>query len=188
MHLRHVSRGAAALGVTAALVFSGVQSAQADRPVATDQQSAPQSWAQARVAADKVAIQELASRFENTFDEGRIDAHLATWVDNLTFVSPFGTYRGKAAYAQWVREFYKVAQASGGTRHLVTNFEIDVRGDTATMKAYLMIVIRKPAVIDGVRFHPIAYSTAFTNDRLVRVNGRWKFAARTLQIDEGPNP
>jgi ketosteroid isomerase-like protein len=184
MIFNQVPRAIAAVGVAAALVSTGAYNAQADRPAA----ASAKSVASLRVAADEVAIQELASRFENTFDEGRIDAHLATWVDDLTFISPFGTYRGKAAYEGWVRGFYDVAQASGGTRHLVTNFEIDVRGDTATMKAYLMIVIREPAVIDGVRFHPIAYSTAFTDDRLVRVNGQWKFVSRTLQVDEGPNP
>jgi hypothetical protein len=83
---------------------------------------------------------ELAARFETTFDAGDVGGHLATWVDDLSFESPFGSYQGKDAYRAWVEAFNRVAMAGGGTRHLVTNFEIDLAGDTATMTCYLTIL------------------------------------------------
>ena len=131
----------------------------------------------AQVALDKLEIMELAARFENTFDAGDVEGHLATWADDLTFESPFGDYQGKEAYRAWVTEFNQIAMANGGTRHLVTNFEIDVTGETATMTCYLVIVsaTTPPA---------IGFTTAFTDDQLLKVDGEWKFVHRTLEVDQ----
>src|SRR3712207_3197219 len=74
---------------------------------------AAQPEREAQVALDKVAIMELAARFENTFDAGDVEGHLDTWVDDLSFESPFGNCQGKDAYRAWVTEFNRVAMASG---------------------------------------------------------------------------
>ena len=130
-----------------------------------------------QAALDKLAIMELAARFEITFDAGDIDGHLDTWVDDLTFESPFGDYRRKDTYRAWVEEFNRVAMAGGGTRHLVTNFAIEVTGDSATMTCYLVIL--------GATMPPaIGFTTVFTDDRLRRVDGEWKFVHRTLEVDQ----
>jgi ketosteroid isomerase-like protein len=130
-----------------------------------------------RVALDELAIMELAARFETTFDAGDVEGHLDTWVDDLSFESPFGSYQGKAAYRAWVEEFNRQAMAGGGTRHLVTNFEIEVAGDEATMTCYLVIL--------GATTPPaVGFTTVFTDDRLRRVDGEWRFVHRTLEVDQ----
>ncbi len=129
-----------------------------------------------RQAADELAIMEVSNRFENAFDDGDLEAHLATLSDDIVFESnAFGTYRGKEAYRGWVEPFLAQAQAQGGTRHLMTNFEIEVRGDTATATSYLTILGRTgPAVGATVEF----------TDELARVDGRWVFTTRRQVVDQ----
>ncbi len=125
-------------------------------------------------AADELAIMEVSNRFENAFDDGDLEAHLATLSDDIVFESnASGTYRGKEAYRGWVEPF--PAQAQGGTRHVMTNFEIEVRGDTATATSYLTILGRTG---------PAVGATAEFTDELARMDGRWVFTTRRQVIDQ----
>jgi ketosteroid isomerase-like protein len=139
----------------------------------------PRPWPQtSRVAADKVAIMELANRFENTFDDADLEGHLATVSDDIVFTSDvFGSYRGKDAYRAWVQPFLEGAAASGGTRHVMSNFEIRVRGNRARATSYLTIYSRSTLQVGGlVEF----------NDELAKVNGRWIFTRRSQVVDLPP--
>lgn len=135
------------------------------------------------VVADKLAIMELASAFETAFDRGDLEAMVAMWTDDGVFVHPFGTFEGKDAFRGWAEGQFAQSAASGGTRHLVTNFEIAVAGEAATMTCYLTLfagrVSPTPLIILGV----------FT-DQLVKVDGAWAFARRELVVDTqfGPPP
>ena len=140
----------------------------------------------AQTATDKLEIQELAARFEHAFDEGDFDAHMALWKSEMSFESPFGNYDTAEAYRGWVEGFYEQAQGNyGGTRHLVTNFDIRVDGDSASMTCYLTILARDGAQLaDAPGRAVIAGTAAFTDDQLERVNGEWKFVHRTLVFDQ----
>ena len=176
MGRRGLARGAARLGMATATAMAF----QTSVGVAPEGQVAAQpdtATDPGEVALDKLAIMELAARFETTFDAGDGGGHLATWVDDLSFESPFGSYQGKDAYRAWVEAFNRVAMAGGGTRHLVTNFEIDLAGDTATMTCYLTILSATTPPIIGA-------TAVFTDDRLRKVDGEWKFAHRTLEVDQ----
>ena len=134
--------------------------------------------------SDKLDIMELAARFEVAFDNGDMDTHMATWADEVTFASPFGSYDTREDYRGWVEGFYSQTKKQyGGTRHIVTNHVIDVDGDRATMTAYLMIFGRNIGGDDSPQ-PGIAGTAAFTDDKLVRINGEWKFVHRTLVFDQ----
>ena len=136
-------------------------------------------------ADSTLAIVQLAHHFENTFDAGDLNAHLATWGEALAFASPFGDYDDHAGYREWVTGFSQQMQQAGGTRHLITNWVIDEDGvDAATMTCYLTILAQtadagKPAVMATVRFE----------DRVERDPARegfggWRFASRRLHLDQ----
>lgn len=131
--------------------------------------------------ADHVAIEELTHLFENTFDAGDIDAHMATWADEITFQSPFGDHDDREGYRRWVSGFSEQTRGMGGTRHLITNSVIALDGDEARQTAYLVIVGRTLA--DGA---PALMATAQFDDELVRTADGWRFRARTLTVDQDP--
>ncbi len=138
-----------------------------------------------REVADEVAIRELASQFEITFDEGDFDGHLQTWDgDNITFeAGALGTYRGREEYLTFLRGFYD-SVTPPGTRHLMTNFVVDVRGDTATMTSYLTVLTRQsPDAPEGQQV-PGFLATSVLRDRLVKRDGEWRFTHRNLAIDQ----
>ena len=131
---------------------------------------------------DQLDIKELAARFEKAFDDGDMDAHMATWAQEMSFTSPFGSYDTREDYRGWVEGFYnQMSEQYGGTRHVMANHEITVDGDTATMTAYLIIFGRN----GGDTPQPVVAGTAaFTDDRLERIDDQWRFTHRTLVFDQ----
>ena len=137
-------------------------------------------------ADDTLAIVQLANHFENAFDAADIDAHMATWADDLSFTSPFGDYDSRDGYREWVTGFSDQMQGAGGTRHLITNWVADAAGDdAATLTCYLTILGQ--TMNDG---RPVVVATVRFEDRLVRTGaggfGGWRFAHRTLHLDQDP--
>ena len=137
------------------------------------------------ILSDHLRIKELAARFEKTFDDGDLDAHMATWTREMSFESPFGSYDTREGYRGWVEGFVaQTREQYGGTRHVVANHEITVDGDTATMSAYLVIFGRNANAGGGNPQPVVAGTAAFVDDRLERVGGTWLFKHRTLVVDQ----
>lgn len=120
--------------------------------------------------ADRLAIQEVASRFETTFDRGELDTHMTYWTEELSFTSPYmGTFETREAYRAGLQGFYDDLKEKGGTRHLMTNYEIDLDGDTAQVRSYLSVYNRRDGSMLGI---------VEWRDEMVRQNGRWLFRRR----------
>lgn len=139
----------------------------------------------ARLALDRLEIMEVANCFENTFDDRNLDAHMTTWVDDLEFVSPFGHFTTTDDYRAWANGFLEFAAGYGGTRHLITGHEIQLDGDTATMRCNLVVLARDGSTIDNVATpHAAIAGTSQFDDELIRDDGKWKFKKRTLTTDQ----
>ena len=65
----------------------------------------------------------------------------------------------------------------GHNYHLLSNFEIDVQGDTATAWS------RWAFVVPGPDKKPVIAQGGYYDDTLVRENGRWRFKRRTASTD-----
>jgi hypothetical protein len=128
----------------------------------------------AEIAFHKIEIMELASRFETTFDEGQLDEHMETWGESITFESPYmGNLYSPQEYRAALEEFYEQLQKEGGTRHLMTNHEIQLNDQAAEMTSYLTVLNKKTNQwLGAIRYH----------DKLVVENGMWKFIHRKQVI------
>ena len=103
---------------------------------------------------EHLAIQTLVNRFENAFDQGDLDAHMATWGEEITFRSPFGDFDDHSSYREWASAFTAQTREQGGTRHLISKR------------------------CDGRIYNP-----AF-NDVLLRSDNGWRFRQLRLESDQ----
>ena len=159
-------------------MLSLVAAPVAAQPMTTDIASV---GATSETAADHIAIKELSNLFDNTLDEGDIDGHMQVWAEEMSFASPFGNYDTRDAYREWVTVFHESAKAYGGTRHLVVNNVIAVDGDRARQTCYQIILGRTEN--DGA---PKLLASARMEDEFVRTADGWRFAKRTLVLDQDP--
>ena len=92
------------------------------------------------------------------------------------WVGGFGTVQGPAAIQAFMEKQIP-GPNRGNTFHILSNFKIDVHGDTATAWSRWTFVTpgpdKKPAMSQAGRY----------DDTLVRENGHWKFKRRTASND-----
>jgi len=120
---------------------------------------------------DIEAIRKITAQYNRATDEGRLEDWLACWTPDGWFGRSNTTrkYVGR----EGLTELNRGNEVSA--RHVTTDNEIDVDGDTATQICYLMFLDRENG------FLPAMFGTY--HDRLVRVDGRWLFAERMLIVD-----
>jgi len=100
------------------------------------------------------------------------------------WVGGFGTVQGPAAIQAFMEKNLP-GPNRGNTFHILSNFEIEVHGETATARSRWTFVTpgadQKPAMAQAGRY----------DDTLVRENGHWRFKRRTASNDipmPGPGP
>ncbi|GAC1608865.1 MAG: hypothetical protein NVS3B26_07560 [Mycobacteriales bacterium] len=120
---------------------------------------------------DIEAIKQLSARYNRAFDYLDEQSYLDVWTEDGFFErSNAGrSYSGHAELAELLSTF------GVNGRHVVTDFIIEVKGDTATQSAYL-------TYLDADAGYKIAIFGIYS-DELVRVDGAWKFASRRLKVD-----
>jgi hypothetical protein len=96
------------------------------------------------------------------------------------WVGGFGTVQGPAAIQAFMEKNIP-GPNKGNTYHILSNFEVEVHGDTATAWSRWAYITPgadgKPVIAQGGRY----------DDTLVRENGVWKFKRRVASNDI-PNP
>lgn len=103
-------------------------------------------------------------------------------VDEAPFLGPF-TGR-EALRKQWFPE----GGVSGGRkfgpmRHVTTNHEINVTGDTATVRAFFMEVVSNGSNIPPGSNPPTLHAMGRYEDQLVKLDGSWLFQRRVVITD-----
>ncbi len=113
-----------------------------------------------------------------------LDAHDLVAYSNLfasdgEWVGGFGTGKGPAGIQALMEKNLGVTAKGkpGSTYHLLTNFLIDVHGDTATAWS------RWNFVVTNADNHPSIMYGGHYDDTLVRENGHWKFKRRVAVND-----
>lgn len=120
---------------------------------------------------DYEEIRQLVARYNVAFDVIDVDG----WVDCFTEDGFFErsnagrSYKGREQLAELISGF----DIKG--RHVTTDFQIHVVGDTAKMSSYL-------TYLDRANHHAIAMFGVYA-DELKKVDGEWKFVSRRLEVD-----
>lgn len=144
--------------------------------------------ANASVADDRAAIENLQARYLFALDWQDPDAYAATFTDDGVLVSAIAEAKGRAALRAEIvkmRENDRAAQTPGlfafSRRHVITNLVLDIHGDHATGRAYWIGYIN-----DNPDRTPALESYGHYEDDLVKINGEWQFARRQIFNEEIP--
>ena len=127
------------------------------------------------VLEEKDAIRELLAAYCFHFDNGEFDPWLQLFTPDGVF--DLGA-RGRVAGQAALRQFLHGIPLTDGLpmmRHCVMNSIVQVDGDHATARSYVVVVHGGPTV--GITL------AGRYEDRLVKRDGAWRFAERVVHFD-----
>lgn len=132
----------------------------------------------ASVLEEKDAIRDLLARYCFHFDAGEFEDWLELFTPDGVFdLGPRGCISGHAG----LRDFLRILPLVDGlpmTRHCVMNTIIDVEGDHAKVRSYVMVLGPGERVAIGV--------AGRYEDEIVKSAGRWRFKVRKVHFDLVP--
>ena len=132
--------------------------------------------ARVRRLEDTEEIRTVLLDYGRFLDARDFAAYSRLFAKDGEWVGGFGTVQGPAAIQAFMEK--NIAGPNrGNTFHILSNFEIEVHGDTAKAWSRWTFVTpgadKKPAMSQAGRY----------DDTLVRENGHWRFKRRTASND-----
>jgi ketosteroid isomerase-like protein len=125
-------------------------------------------------AADRAEIRDLAGRYSQALDLGDVSAWSEVFtVDGVMEMDAQGY--DITGDALWSLPSGNVDRSGPQSRHIPTTFIIEGAGDDATMRSYVTVV----GTGEGAN---IVFQGRY-EDRLRRVDGRWRIAHRKIITD-----
>ena len=122
-------------------------------------------------------IRTLLLDYGRFLDARDLPAYSRLFAKDGEWVGGFGSAQGPAGILAFMEKNLGTAPNRNTTFHILSNFEIDVKGDTATAWSRWTFVTPgpdgKPAISQAGRY----------DDILVRENGKWRFKRRTAAND-----
>lgn len=123
-------------------------------------------------AADRLDIMQLAARFDNALDAEDASRFVSAFVPDGVLAGFWGESKGPEQIEGAFH--FMLATFARNRRHVISNQEIELTGDSAHMHSYLTVFDRQTlSLID----------TAAFRDTLTRNEGAWLFTRRTLMAD-----
>jgi 3-phenylpropionate/cinnamic acid dioxygenase small subunit len=130
---------------------------------------------------DRLALEDLVLRYTYAVDSGE-DPELLSAMFTHDAVLEGALWRrrsGIAEITEWAKQTVAMRQ-DVKMRHYISNLLVDVEGDVATMRAYLVAVYRRP-VMETVDAARVLYGGYEFMAR--RVDGAWKLTKRSVHLD-----
>jgi uncharacterized protein (TIGR02246 family) len=128
---------------------------------------------------DKEQIAQLLIDYGRHLDGRDLAAYAALFAADGEWIGGFGTVAGRANIRAFMEKSLGTGPNRGGAYHIMSNFVITVKGDTATAWS------RWTFVTPGERGATIAQAGRY-DDTFVRENGVWKFKRRVASNDTAP--
>jgi hypothetical protein len=132
---------------------------------------------------DTQEIRDLLTNYGRLLDAHDLAGYSHLFAKNGEWVGGFGSAKGPAAIQALMEKNLGVTAKGkpGSTYHLLTNFIIQVNGDTATAWSRWSFTVtgadKKPSVLYGGHY----------DDTLIREDGHWKFLRR-MAVNDIPPP
>lgn len=158
-------------------LFAAALTALAAAPLNAQPQKSSPALARALAAADKLEIIELAAHFDNGLDSEDEAKFVGTFVPDGVLAGFWGEAKGPQQIGGAFH--FMLSTFAKNRHHVVTNQEITLNGDRATMYSYLTVFDRATNSSIG---------TATFTDEVVRTSKGWRFARRTLKADANVQP
>jgi len=131
---------------------------------------------------DTQEIRDLLTSYGRLLDAHDLAGYSHLFAANGEWVGGFGSAKGPAAIQALMEKNLGANPKGkpGSTYHLLTNFMIDVNGDSATAWSRWSFTVtgadKKPSILYGGHY----------DDKLIREDGRWKFLRR-VAVNDIPN-
>lgn len=179
-----------ALGSAAAACgLGGMPLARAAEPTALE--------ARLEALEDHIRIEQLMMRYAAALNTRDADTYVSLFTPDATFElrraidePPFlGPFKGREALRkQWFPDGAGAVDSTGrrpfgAMRHVTTNYEIDVKGDKATVHAFFIEIVSNGANTPPGSKPPTIHAMGRYEDELVKVNGQWFFSKRVVMTD-----
>lgn len=128
--------------------------------------------------ADWFEINNAFIRYATSLDHGDIEAVVACFTDDAVLSSPvLGEFSGHAGVRDFASRTEKLKREEGVQfRHVVSNLVVDVKGDRAQAKCYLLDFKTRDGRTELLS--PGEYDCT-----LRRIDGRWLFERRAVTMD-----
>ena len=153
--------------IAALLLLGGVLAAQNNASVA----------ARLQRLEDIEEIRTLLTDYGRFLDSRDLAAYSRLFAADGEWVGGFGSAKGPAGILEFMQKNLGTGPNRNNSYHILSNFEIDVKRDTATAWSRWTFIV--PAT-DG---KPVISQAGRYDDILVRESGRWKFKRRTASND-----
>lgn len=143
---------------------------------------------------DYIQIEQLLMRYAAAYNTGDADTYVSLFTPDATFQlvrnvgepAFAGPFIGRDAIRQqW---FPDGASADAGRkfgpmRHVTTNYEINVDGTAATVRAFFIEVVSNGENIPPGSKPPTIHAMGRYEDELQKIDGVWLFSKRTVITD-----
>ena len=128
---------------------------------------------------DKEQITQLLIDYGRHLDGRDLAAYASLFATDGEWVGGFGTVKGRAEIKSFMEKSLGTGPNRNNSFHIMSNFTITVKGDTATAWS------RWTFVTPGANGATIAQAGRY-DDTFVRENGAWKFKKRVASNDTAP--
>ena len=121
---------------------------------------------------DKEEIRLLLTDYGRFLDARDLVSYSKLFAKDGEWVGGFGSAKGPEGILAFMQKNLGTAPNRANNYHILSNFEIDVQGDTATAWSRWAFIVPaadgKPSLAQGGRYQ----------DKFIRENGHWKFLRR----------
>jgi uncharacterized protein (TIGR02246 family) len=122
-------------------------------------------------------IRMVLTDYGRYLDARDLAAYSRLFAKDGEWVGGFGSAKGPASILEFMQKNLGTGPNRGNTYHILSNFMIDVKGDTATAWSRWTFITPGP---DG---KPTLSQAGRYDDTLVREDGHWKFKKRVASND-----
>jgi uncharacterized protein (TIGR02246 family) len=122
-------------------------------------------------------IRKVLLDYGRFLDSRDLAAYSRLFAKDGEWVGGFGSAKGPAGILAFMQENLGTGPNRTNTFHILSNFEIEVKGDTATAWS------RWTFVTPGADGKPVISQSGRYDDILIREDGRWRFKRREASND-----
>jgi uncharacterized protein (TIGR02246 family) len=172
-------RKAELLGGIAAILMAAV-------PLSAFAEGQPPPGVQLQYLIDRAGVEDLLAKYAKAVDFGTPEDYAALFTEDGVIHMQGKDFKGRDAIRKMITPALakpaEGAPARPRMRHILSNVDIELNGDTAT-------VFESWATISkGADGHVGISAIGHYTDTVVKVNGQWLFAKRVIDVDLANTP